>query len=135
MAGYGASSGGGWDANADRVLLARTGVWTAGLAHLAVCFQLPEIAELCAELEHDRHRDSFRIAVVGEFNRGKSTVVNKLLGADVMPTGPVALTSGLVLARGSRSPRLDIESPDGRQISLPLQSERGLERQRNGGWR
>lgn len=111
------------ESSAARVLLARTGLWAANLAHLAARFQLPEISKLCAEVEHDRRRDSFRVAVVGEVNRGKSTVVNRLLGADVMPTGPVALTSGLVLARDSRSPRLDIESPDGHLVSLPLQPE------------
>jgi len=110
-------------ADAGRVLLAQTGTWVADLAGLAARFHLPTISELCLEVEHERQRGSFRVAVVGEANRGKSTVVNELLGAELMPTGPVALTSGLVFVRSSKSPRLDIEGSDGRLVSLPLRLE------------
>ena len=35
----------------------------------------------------------FHVMVVGEFKRGKSTVVNALLGVEVLPTGVLPLTA------------------------------------------
>ena len=35
----------------------------------------------------------FHVAVLGEFKRGKSTVINALLGLDLMPTGVLPLTA------------------------------------------
>jgi predicted GTPase len=40
-------------------------------------------------LQHER----LQIAVLGQFKRGKSTFVNALLGAPVLPTAVVPLTS------------------------------------------
>ena len=37
--------------------------------------------------------DRFNLVVLGEFKRGKSTLINALLGRDVLPTGVVPLTS------------------------------------------
>lgn len=49
-------------------------------------------APLAAELDllaAQRGRSEFRAAVVGEFNRGKSTLVNRLIGTTLLPVGPV----------------------------------------------
>jgi len=47
----------------------------------------------------ERDRPGTRVAVVGDFNRGKSTLVNRLVGADLLPTGNVPLTRAFVLVR------------------------------------
>lgn len=55
----------------------------------------------------------FSISVVGEFKRGKSTLVNALLGEDVVPTGAVPLTAiRTELAFGD--PEVVVEFLDGR---------------------
>jgi hypothetical protein len=47
--------------------------------------------------------DRFNLLVVGQFSRGKSTLMNALLGADLLPTGIVPLTSVITTVRyGSR---------------------------------
>lgn len=53
----------------------------------------PDLAQRVerAAARHREHR--FHIAVVGEFKRGKSTLVNALLDNDIMPTGVLPLTS------------------------------------------
>ena len=38
-------------------------------------------------------RGRFNVSVLGEFKRGKSTLVNALLGLDLMPTGVLPLTA------------------------------------------
>lgn len=60
---------------------------------------LSEARELQARLAEDR----FNLLVVGRFSRGKSTLMNALLGGDYLPTGIVPLTSVITTVRyGSR---------------------------------
>jgi GTPase SAR1 family protein len=94
--------------------------WTSDLASVAAEFEIADVTDMCGEVESERRRTSFRVAVVGEFNRGKSTLINRLLDHEVMPTGPTARTDGLVLVRGSVSERIEVEGPNGRNTSLPL---------------
>ena len=41
----------------------------------------PELLEMVNDLEATIHNDCYKILVLGEFKRGKSTLVNALLGA------------------------------------------------------
>ena len=43
--------------------------------------------------------ESFSVAVVGEFNRGKSTLVNRLLGREALPVGDLPTTAVLTRIR------------------------------------
>jgi len=55
------------------------------------------------------------VAVIGEFKRGKSTLVNALLGADVVPTGVPPLASSVTLVRHGGARRLLVRFLDGRE--------------------
>lgn len=60
---------------------------------------LSETRELLARLAEDR----FNLLVVGRFSRGKSTLMNAVLGGNYLPTGIVPLTSVITTVRyGSR---------------------------------
>lgn len=60
---------------------------------------LSEARDLHVRLAEDR----FNLMVVGRFSRGKSTLMNALLGGDYLPTGIVPLTSVITTVRyGSR---------------------------------
>ena len=50
---------------------------------------LARVAELQERLAEER----FQLAVLGQFKRGKSTLLNALLGESILPTGVVPLTS------------------------------------------
>ena len=57
---------------------------------------------MAAELEKIRRsadRERFTIAVVGEFSRGKSTFINKLLGKDFLPEGDLPTTAVMTRIR------------------------------------
>jgi small GTP-binding protein len=56
-----------------------------------------------AALSAERERP-VRIAIVGEFNAGKSTFINALMGADVAPTGVLPTTATLHHLRYARDP-------------------------------
>ena len=57
----------------------------------------PELAAQLDALERDRGRSRFTVAVVGEFSRGKSTLINRLLGRSVLPVGNMPTTAMLPL--------------------------------------
>jgi GTPase Era involved in 16S rRNA processing len=60
---------------------------------------LSEARDLHVRLAEDR----FNLLVVGRFSRGKSTLMNAILGGDYLPTGIVPLTSVITTVRyGSR---------------------------------
>ncbi len=60
------------------------------------------------------------VAVIGEFKRGKSTLVNALVGAQVVPTGVLPLTSAVTLVRYGAAERLLVHFLDGRDEEHPL---------------
>ncbi len=62
----------------------------------------------------------FNLVVLGEFKRGKSTLINSLLGRDVLPTGVVPVTSAVTTLRCGRHERLVVGFVDGRQEEHPL---------------
>jgi ethanolamine utilization protein EutP (predicted NTPase) len=77
-----------------------------------------------ADLADARERTLERrlnVAVVGEFKRGKSTLVNALLGVAVVPTGVLPLTSAVTLVREGPAPRLVVRFGDGRAEEHPLE--------------
>ena len=54
-----------------------------------------EAAERCQELLVQLAEDRFNLAVLGQFKRGKSTLMNAVLGRDLLPTGLLPLTSAI----------------------------------------
>jgi small GTP-binding protein len=55
-----------------------------------------------------------RVAVVGSFNVGKSTLVNHLLGDEIVPTSSLPNTSQAVRAIAGERPEIRVTWPDGR---------------------
>jgi GTP-binding protein EngB required for normal cell division len=62
-----------------------------------------ESVSAIADLAADRARP-LRLAIVGEFNAGKSTFINALIGADVTPTGVLPTTATLHHLRWAPDP-------------------------------
>ena len=62
----------------------------------------------------------FNLVVAGEFKRGKSSVVNALLGADVLPTGVVPLTSIVTALHHGSPPSAEVTYEDGHRVTITL---------------
>ena len=76
------------------------------------------------DLEAARTRldeDLFNLVVLGEFKRGKSTLINALLGRDLLPTGVVPLTTAITIVGFGGRERLTIHFERGRRQQQPLE--------------
>ena len=51
---------------------------------------------------------SFNIVVLGEFKRGKSTLINALIGASVLPTATIPLTSVATIIQYGKKPQVRV---------------------------
>ncbi|MBI3983411.1 MAG: dynamin family protein [Gemmatimonadetes bacterium] len=69
------------------------------LAHLARNAGYPEIAAEAEELAHRTAAGRFFVACVGEFKRGKTTLINALLGTSILPTGVPPVTAVPTIVR------------------------------------
>lgn len=72
--------------------------------------------ELLRKLEEDR----FHLVVVGEFNHGKSTFVNALLGQTVLPSGVTPTTAAIHHLKYSDTPEATIVYQSGKRDSIPF---------------
>lgn len=68
-----------------------------------------------AKLREDFETKHFRVAVVGEFNRGKTTFVNALLGKEILPADYLPTTAAINRITYSDSPSAYIIMKDGQR--------------------
>ena len=73
--------------------------------------------ELLARLAADR----FQLAVVGQFSRGKTTLMNALLGGAYLPMGALPMTSVITTVRYGGQPRAMVRRrPSSLRVEVPL---------------
>lgn len=77
------------------------------------------LAESVGVLQTKLRENRFNAVVVGEFKRGKSTFVNAMLGAPVLPTAVVPLTSIVTAVTWGSDPRAEVRFADGRSLTVP----------------
>lgn len=73
--------------------------------------------ELVKKLEEDR----FHLVVVGEFNHGKSTFVNALLGETVLPVGVTPTTAAIHHLKYADKPEATVVLQSGKRESIPFE--------------
>ena len=67
-----------------------------------------ELAGTMDMLARKLEANSFNLAVLGQFKRGKTTFINALLGAKVLPTAIVPLTSIVTIVKYGREPAVTV---------------------------
>src|SRR5262249_19123306 len=70
--------------------------------------------------------EQFNLVVLGQFKRGKSTLINALLGADLLPTAVVPLTSIVTILRYGPEPGAVVRFLDGRTQEVEVASLAGF---------
>jgi GTP-binding protein EngB required for normal cell division len=106
---------------------------TSALDDMTALAEESDVAVLAAL--RDRLRAArLRVLVVGEAKRGKSTLVNALLGRDVLPMGVTPLTAVPATVTHGTDERLDVAFAGGRteRHPLPALEEFGTERGNHG---
>ncbi len=68
--------------------------------------------EQCRELMVKLAEDRFTLAVVGQFKRGKSSLMNAIVGREILPTGILPVTSAVTILRFGPRERLLIPRPN-----------------------
>jgi GTPase SAR1 family protein len=98
----------------------------------------PPVADGARSLLKKLSEELFNVVVVGEFKRGKTTFVNALLGAEVLPAAVVPLTSIVTAVTWGEEPRAEVSLLDGRTVGVNVGdlagyvTERGNPRNRLG---
>jgi GTP-binding protein EngB required for normal cell division len=91
------------------------------LADLAQQLDAQPVAEEASELAARVSEGRFYVACVGQFKRGKSTLLNALVGREVVPTGYVPVTAVPTVIRFGDEMHARVRMSDGawRDIAMP----------------
>jgi GTPase SAR1 family protein len=93
-----------------------------------------EMEALARKFEESR----FYLVFLGQFKRGKTSLLNRLLGADLLPVGVLPLTSIVTVVRHGSQPGARVHFSDGTQREITLDeiaeyaTERGNPKNRKG---
>ena len=82
----------------------------------SIASHYPEGLEFCSKVKGIANRISshqYRVAVIGEFKRGKSSLVNALLGTQILPTDILPMTAAVTHVRYSEKSRILIRYKSG----------------------
>lgn len=76
----------------------------------------------CEELKEKIQNNVFNLVVLGQFKRGKTTLINALLGAEILPTAVVPLTSIATILTYGEALRVKVYFNDGRMTEIEPES-------------
>jgi GTP-binding protein EngB required for normal cell division len=97
-----------------------------GLRTLASLELLPTAQRHLAEETADKLAGGgLYVAVIGEFKRGKTTLINALLRADLLPTGVLPVTAVPALVRFGKEPRATLRLLDGAEVAIDIHDMKG----------
>lgn len=99
-------------------------LWKGATGEVDLAAAIDEVARFAEQRQlDDAHRRALALrdeldrplllAILGEFNAGKSTLVNAFVGADVAPTGILPTTATLNVLRGGAERRVRVVRKDG----------------------
>ncbi len=98
------------DANTIKNDFATTANMIVSLSHRVNFTDINKMSQALAERINNQ---TYRITVIGEFNRGKSTLVNALLGATIVPTAARETTATLNVIHYAEAPSITVIEPSG----------------------
>jgi len=96
------------------------------LSSLATRAGAEEVARQAHDLAGRVRERRFYVACVGQFKRGKSTVLNALVGHPVLPTGVIPVTSALTVLRWGSHARACVSFEDGSTRTVEVANVRAF---------
>ncbi len=76
----------------------------------------------CLEMKEKLEAESFNLVVVGQFKRGKTCLINALLGAGILPVSVVPLTSVVTILVYAQTLGAKVFFKNGKIIDIPVES-------------
>jgi GTPase SAR1 family protein len=76
----------------------------------------------CEDLREKVRENTFNLVVVGQFKRGKTSLINALLGADILPVSVVPLTSIVTIMTYGEALRIKVYFNDGKVAEIKPES-------------
>ncbi|MEM4265400.1 MAG: dynamin family protein, partial [Thermoplasmata archaeon] len=77
---------------------------------------------LIADLREKLREEKFNIVVLGGFKRGKSTLINAMIGSRVLPMGVIPLTSVITKLSFGKKLHAEVSFGDGKKASIDTKS-------------
>ena len=96
-----------------QTMLSQVNESMAGVISVCDKLNLEDYAKSLQESQKRMQNRVFSVGIMGEFRRGKSTVINALLGRSIVPSDIVPTSATLNYIRWDTAPRADIEFKDG----------------------
>lgn len=87
--------------------------WLTESLQLAKSFELSEIITAIEKLQQRRNDSDFRLAFVGEFKRGKSYLINRLLARKLLPEGVTPTTAILTTVLAGSPEKMEVKTEGG----------------------
>lgn len=76
----------------------------------------------CGELREKIASHTFNLLVVGQYNRGKTTLINALIGESLLPVGVIPLTSVVTVLSHGDTAAINVRFEDGRSLEATPES-------------
>ena len=86
--------------------------WNKKCLKLAETIGCDDLIMALTELNVRWKLPGFGLAFVGEFSRGKSTLINHLLGRDILPVGAKPTTGTLVSIVAGETEKMEVLTPE-----------------------
>lgn len=96
--------------------------WLAQVADMAEAYHVQSVTATLRHLHQHWNIPGFRLAFVGEFSRGKSTLINRLLDRVLLPVAVLPTTASITSIIPGKEDHLTVNFPDGRQEMRPLET-------------
>ena len=93
----------------------------AAIVRIAEAAEAPALAAEARAVAEQLEEGRFFVAVLGQFKRGKSTLINALAGTQLLPVGVAPVTSVVTIVRYGARPTARVRSRDGRWREAELQ--------------
>lgn len=90
------------------------------LASVAESLGLPQVASEALQAAERAHKSSFNVAALGQFKRGKSSVLNALIGKPLLPTDVLPTTGVVTVISRGQEGVLAVTDVHGSSRQVPL---------------
>jgi len=78
--------------------------------------------DACIEWKHKLENNTFNLVAVGQFKRGKTCLINALLGANILPVSVVPLTSIVTIVVYGETACAKVFFKNGEKVDIPVES-------------